>query len=266
MRADPRRHPSRPAPGQLLAEHGVVEVIAAAPAVLARVLEAEQTELAHAGEHLVREPAGPLPVACVGPKLLGHERSDLPAQLLVALAEGRDPPPPHSSSHSTSPLALAPAPLRVQPLHPPGAPVGPEHRARDLPASLQEVERLAEVHVLHARRAGPRGVQRRLAHQLPEERRAHPLGLGDHRRAVGESQVEAAPEEFEQPGSRLRVGQRKLDGLVHPSGPGRQRRLEQVRAVRGHHEDHVRVLADAVHLVQQAEQQGGRPVAHRLRS
>src|SRR5919106_2289895 len=87
--ADPGRHTARPAARQLLAQHGVVEMVAAAAAVLARVLEPEEAELAHPREHLVGEPALPLPLAGVRPELLGDEPPDLAAQRLVALGEGR---------------------------------------------------------------------------------------------------------------------------------------------------------------------------------
>src|SRR5918999_840246 len=86
---DPCRHAAGPAARQLLAEHRVVEVVAATAAVLARVLQAEQAELPHALEDLVGEPAGALPIARMGAELARNELANLSAQRLVAFAEGR---------------------------------------------------------------------------------------------------------------------------------------------------------------------------------
>src|SRR5688500_7082490 len=80
------------------------------------------------------------------------------------------------------PLDPIPVALGIEPLH--GAAVGAEHRAGDGPAPLQAFERLAEVRVLRARRPGARGVQRGLAYELPQERRADALRLGHDRRPV----------------------------------------------------------------------------------
>src|SRR5919106_2606936 len=123
--ADPGRHTARPAARQLLAQHGVVEMVAAAAAVLARVLEPEEAQLAHPREHLVGEPALPLPLADVRPELLGDEAPDLAAQLRVALAKGRRGRPrgrggaggdrAHFSSHPPSPQASSGSSLSTAP-------------------------------------------------------------------------------------------------------------------------------------------------------
>ena len=89
VRADPGREPARAAAAELLAEHRVVEVAAAAAAVLDRVLQPEQAELGHALEDLVREPLRRLPLGRMRPQLLGDEPPDLRAQRLVLLREGR---------------------------------------------------------------------------------------------------------------------------------------------------------------------------------
>ena len=46
-----------------------------------------------------------------------------------------------------------------------------------------------------------------------------------------------------------------MDGLVDPAGAGGQRRLEQVSPVGGEDEGDVDVLTEAVHLVEELEQQ-----------
>src|ERR671919_469478 len=158
-------------------------------------------------------------------------------------------------------LVVIPAVLGIEPLD--GATVGAQHPARNRAALREEVEGFAEMRVLHAWRAGPRRVQGGLSYQLPQEGRADAVGLGDDRIPVGERHVEPATEQVEQARPALRVGQREGDRLVHSPWPRRQRGLEQVGAVRGHHEDHVGVLADSVHLVQEAEEQRRCAEAHR---
>jgi hypothetical protein len=78
----------RAAARELLGQHRVVEVVAPASAELGRVLEAEQPELGHAGEHVVGKPARVLPLPRVRAKLLGHEAPNLGAQAIVLLGEG----------------------------------------------------------------------------------------------------------------------------------------------------------------------------------
>ena len=65
----PAERPPEPRAGELLAEHRVVQVVAALAAVLLRVLEPEVAELGHAREHLVREPLRVLPLGGVGAQL-----------------------------------------------------------------------------------------------------------------------------------------------------------------------------------------------------
>src|SRR5207302_5160288 len=87
--ADPCRHAAGAAAGELLGEDGVVQVVAPLTAVLLRVLEAEEAELRHPVEHLVREPARVLPLLGVGAQLVRDPAPDRLAQLLVLLAERR---------------------------------------------------------------------------------------------------------------------------------------------------------------------------------
>ena len=56
-------------------------------------------------------------------------------------------------------------------------------------------------------------------------------------------------------GARSRVGQRQLDRQVDPAGTRRERRLERLGPVGREHEDQVGVLVEAVHRVEQLEQQ-----------
>ena len=79
----PADRPPDPQRAELLREHRVVEIAAAAPAVLDRILQPEQTELGHAPEHLVGKPLGRLPLGRMRPQLLGDEAANLGAQLLV---------------------------------------------------------------------------------------------------------------------------------------------------------------------------------------
>ncbi len=84
------RHAHRQAAGvavrHLLGEHEVGVVVAALAAVLLGVGEAEEAQLAHAPEDRVGE-RGLLPLLGVRRQLLGHERPDRLAQLVVLLAE-----------------------------------------------------------------------------------------------------------------------------------------------------------------------------------
>ena len=102
--------------------------------------------------------------------------------------------------------------------------------------------------------------QRGLAHELLDERRRDALGPGDHCVGVDQPQGDAGPVEIQQAPPRLGIGQRDLDCLVDPSGPRGERRLERVRPVRGQQEDQVRILVEAVHDVEQREQQRRHPV------
>ena len=75
---------------ELLDAGGVVDVVAALAAVLARELEPEEAELAAAVEQLARELALLLPLVDVRGDLLGDELVDRLAQVLVLLGEGRE--------------------------------------------------------------------------------------------------------------------------------------------------------------------------------
>ena len=71
---------------------------------------------------------------------------------------------------------------------------------------------------------------------------------------AGERELQPFAVELEQPPAPVGVRERKLDRLVDPPGPGGERGLEQIRAVRGQHEQDVVVLVEAVHPVEQLEQ------------
>ena len=75
--------------------------------------------------------------------------------------------------------------------------------------------------------------------------------------AFRELQGEPLPVQCEEPPPPLRVRQRERDRLVHAPGTRSQGRLEHVRPVGGEHEQHVRVVGQAVHLVEQLEQDRG---------
>jgi hypothetical protein len=66
----------------------------------------------------------------------------------------------------------------------------------------------------------------------------------------------------ETPGQLAGVRQGHLDRQIDPAGAGSQGRLQQVGTVAGEQEDHVGVVAEPVHLVEQLEQQ--RSAAGRL--
>ena len=85
----PAASPPDAAARQLLGEDGVVEVVAALPAVLLGVLQAEEAHRRELGEDLVGEPARLLPLGRVGAKLVGDEAPDRVAQRLVLVGEGR---------------------------------------------------------------------------------------------------------------------------------------------------------------------------------
>ena len=84
--ADPGRHAARPAARHLLGEDGAVHGVSALAAVLLRVGETQEAELAHALEDPVRERLA-LPLLGVGLELLLDERADRLAQAVVLLGE-----------------------------------------------------------------------------------------------------------------------------------------------------------------------------------
>ncbi len=91
--------------------------------------------------------------------------------------------------------------------------------------------------------------------QLADERGARPVRRRHDRVPVGDLEREARAVDLEQPPPRRRVRQRQLDGEVDPPGTRGERRLERLGAVRREHEDQVGVLVEAVHRVEQLEQQ-----------
>ena len=86
--ADSRGQAPRATARKLLGEHRVVEMVASATAELARVLEPEKAELAHARKDVVGKPARLLPLLGVRAQLLGHKAADLLTEALVPLGEG----------------------------------------------------------------------------------------------------------------------------------------------------------------------------------
>jgi hypothetical protein len=90
MCPDPGRDPAAaPGPGELFEPDRVVYVVAALPAVLDLVLEAEEAKLAAPGIELAWELARLLPLVNVRRDLLADEAADRLAQLLVLRREGR---------------------------------------------------------------------------------------------------------------------------------------------------------------------------------
>ena len=110
--ADPGRHAARAAARHLLGEDRVVHVVAALAAVLLRVLEPEEAELAHAREQLARELPRLLPLGRVRADLLLDERAERLAQRLVLLGEGRDQSRLDAPSLRAPVAASGPAPSR----------------------------------------------------------------------------------------------------------------------------------------------------------
>src|SRR4051794_2286110 len=97
-----------------------------------------------------------------------------------------------------------------------------EQAAREQRAVLEQlVEGGADVAV----------AQRRLAHQLADERAADALGPGHDLLALGLAELDPARVERDQARPRAGVGQRDLEREVHPPGPRGQRRLDEVGPV-----------------------------------
>jgi hypothetical protein len=99
------------------------------------------------------------------------------------------------------------------------------------------------------------GEERRPAQQLLDKGSAYALRAGDDGVRVVEPQVEAVAVEGDQAPPADRVGERYLGGLVYAPWSRGERGLEQVGAVGREHEDDVGVLGEAVHLVQELEEQ-----------
>jgi len=76
VRADPGRHAARPAARELLGQHRVGDPVAP-------VLEPQPAALRQRAEHLVREPAGLLPLVRERAQALAHERARLGTKRLV---------------------------------------------------------------------------------------------------------------------------------------------------------------------------------------
>ncbi len=81
----------QPALGELLDEHDFGRQVAAAPAPLHGVVEAEEAELAGPAEDVVREVAGLLPVVDVRRELGRDEPADGRPELVVLGGEDRVP-------------------------------------------------------------------------------------------------------------------------------------------------------------------------------
>nr|WP_254185476.1 hypothetical protein [Nocardioides panacis] len=105
--------------------------------------------------------------------------------------------------------------------------------------------------------AGRRGRrdQRRPAQQLLEEGRGDAVGALEHRVEPAGVDLEVPAVELEQLPPGGGVGEPERDRLVDAPGARGQGRLEQVGAVGGEQEDHVGVLGQPVHLVEQLEEQ-----------
>ncbi len=89
LHRDRHRQPAAPTPGELLDEDQAGREIAAGPAPLLRVVQAEEPELTTAAEHVVGEVAGLLPLVDVGAELLVHVAPNGFAQLVVLRGEDR---------------------------------------------------------------------------------------------------------------------------------------------------------------------------------
>src|SRR5271166_1736851 len=89
VRPDPRGGAAGAGAGHLLAEDGLVQVVAALPAVGLRVLQPQQPLGGHLSEYLVGEPALLLPALGVRRELALDEAADRLSQFLVLVGEGR---------------------------------------------------------------------------------------------------------------------------------------------------------------------------------
>ena len=148
---DPHRQPAAVAAGHLLGEDDAREVVAALAAVLLRHRQAEEAELAHALEHPVRVGVL-LPLHRVGRELLGDERGERLAQLLVLVVEDE--------------VALARAEVRLQDVgggHRTGTPSQGHGAGRTLARHSRKVNSRTSYY-LHAIGAdGPRSAGRGIA-------------------------------------------------------------------------------------------------------
>ena len=140
-----------------------------------------------------------------------------------------------------------------------------EHGPGHLVARVQEVlERAVEVVGAHLHDRGRvleavpvRGHDSGPAQELLEEGRGDPVGPVEHAVEPAGVEIEPATVELDQSLTGLPIRQVDVHRLVHSPGTRGQRRLQQVGPVRGQEEDHVGVLVQTVHLVEQREHQRG---------
>src|SRR5438105_4713086 len=120
------------------------------------------------------------------------------------------------------------------------------------------VHRLVEVFIRDVQ-SGAIAVNRRedcrLAQELLDVRRARPFGACDEFVEVAQLEVQAARVKREEPASSVGIRQRKRYREVDSTRPSRECRLENVGAVRREDEEDIDVLAQAVHLVEQFEEE-----------
>ena len=113
---DRQRHqqPTAAAPGDLLGQHQVGEVVAALTAVGLRHRQAEQARASHLGQQR-RRPGRALPLLHVGHDLPVHEGPDGPAQLIVVLGEDEPAGPLRALPHDRCHGAIVPVARTVCP-------------------------------------------------------------------------------------------------------------------------------------------------------
>ena len=126
VRADPRRRPARADPRELLDEHRLVQVVAALPAVLGGVLQAEQSLRGELREDLVGKPAVALPLLRVGGQLALEEAADDARSSSCSSVNGGCGPPsanvadaasaysPYERPITSSMISSVPAPMRFR--------------------------------------------------------------------------------------------------------------------------------------------------------
>jgi hypothetical protein len=98
--ADGHSDAAGPTTGHLFGKDDRAEVVAALAAVLLRVTEPEQAELAHAREYAVGETFSCLPLVGVRAQLLGDEVADRLTKRVVLSREMQGPVPPLPSAKS----------------------------------------------------------------------------------------------------------------------------------------------------------------------
>src|SRR3954470_16546503 len=108
-----------------------------------------------------------------------------------------------------------------------------------------------------------RRAQRRLAHELLDERSAHALRALDDRVALGVVERDVARIEVDEAPAARRVGQRDLQREVDAPGARGERGLDDVGTVGRQQEQQVGVLVDPLDLVEQVEQRPAVAEVHR---